>query len=221
MFRIATWVGVLAIAITIGLIGLFPAHMGPLPAGMRTPIVAFELARTHEEVESMFGPPASPEREVWRRAMDLGNYADFAYLLVYGTFLVTFTRALAAPRARLAALAGIPSGMDVAENLQLLAITRALGGDYDEALRRLQLFTWGKWFAIAAVCAAWIPALWSRGKLGRAGAAFALFTLITTVTAFWARGVAAELMPVGVALTLTSALMLAVRGLKAERLARG
>lgn len=215
MFRIATWAGVLSVIMAVGLTRIFPARMGPLPAGMRTPIVAFELARTREEVETMFGRSHAPERAAWQRAMDRGNYADFVFLLVYGAFLVSFSRALAASGSRWAELgrrlAPLPAAMDVFENLQLLAITRSLGSDYAEALSRLQLFTWGKWFALAIVCVAWVPALWSRAIAGRTTAVLAVFTLATTAAAFVTRGLAAELMTRGVGLTLISALIVAAQ----------
>jgi hypothetical protein len=108
-------------------------------------------------------------------------------------------------------LAAIPSAMDVAENLQLLAITRSLGGDYSEALSRLRLCTWCKWGAIALVCAAWIPGMWSRGWTGRVGALLATLTVLATASAFVTRGVAAELMALGTALTMIAALTLAAR----------
>lgn len=83
---------------------------------------------------------------------------------------------------------------DALENLQLLSITNALGADYAEALARLQIFTWLKWFGVAAVYASRIPGMRSRGAAGRIGALFAALTVFATIGAFVLRGVAAELM---------------------------
>jgi hypothetical protein len=201
------------LALAAGLTLLFPSRIGPLPDGMHTPILAFELACSQAEIESMFGAPRTPQRSAWRRAMDLGNYADFLFLVAYGAFCVTFSRALAASGDRAAelgrSLAPLPSLMDVLENLQLLAITRALGGDYATALSRLQFFTWCKWVLLALLCTTWIPSLWSRGVLGRVAAVLAAFTLGVTALAFATRGIAAELMALGSAVTMCVALLLA------------
>jgi hypothetical protein len=218
-FRVAAWTGLLSIATSIALVMLFPPRMGPLPDGMRTPILAFELARTRDEIETMFGAAAGPEREVWRHAMNAGNYADFAFMVIYGLFFFSFARALAAVSEHrslrfapyLAVLAPV---MDVLENLQLLAITDSLGGDYAGALSRLQLFTWCKWIPIAILYACWIPALWGRGAVGRVGALLATLTALTTALALAMRGAAAELMALGSGLTVIAAVVVAFQHAK-------
>lgn len=213
MFRIAAWLGALTVALALGLTFIFPSKMGPLPQGMRTPIIAFELARSVDEVETMFGAPESAERAAYVRAMDRGNYQDFAFLVLYGLFFMALSRALIESGSKSAQwgrwLASLPSAMDAMENVQLLAITRSLGGDYAEALSRLQIVTWAKWIGIALIFATWIPALWSRGVAGRVTAGLATFTLLATITAFFTRGVAAELMALGVGLTVLGALTFA------------
>jgi hypothetical protein len=215
MFRIAAWAGLSSVVVAFALTVLFPLQMGPLPSGMRTPILAFELARTQQEVETMFGPPQAPERAAWQHAMNVGNYADFGFMLVYGAFFLLFSRALATAGARFArvgaALAAAPSALDVLENLQLLAIADNLGGDYAAALSRLSLFTAFKWLSIAVVYASWIPGLWSRGWLGRLGAGLAALNAVATVLALATRGVAAELMGLGSGLTVIAATTLAWR----------
>jgi hypothetical protein len=202
---------------------MFPREMGTLPAGMRTPIIAFELARSRSEVEAMFGGPGEYERDMYKAQMDSGNRADFVFLVLYGMFFVAFSRALV-ERGGVAAkvgvrLAGIAASMDVIENIQLLAITNRLGGDYGSALSRLQWVTWLKWFAIALIVASWVPALWAlvgRDRVSaRTTAGFAVFTTLMTVAAFLTRGVAAELMALGVALTMLGALTLSFRSPRA------
>jgi hypothetical protein len=214
MFRVAAWMGLLSIAMTVVLVLLFPARMGPLPSGMRTPILAFELARTRDEVETMFGSADGPERNAWRRAMDAGNYADFAFMVIYGLFFFSFARALTASHGhRLLKfapyLAVLPPVMDVLENLQLLAITSSLGGDYAAALSCLQLFTWCKWIPIAVLYASWIPGFWGRCAVGRSGAVLAALTGLATALAVPMRGAAAELMALGSGLTVIAAVIVA------------
>ncbi len=213
MFRIAAWLGVATTLVGLFLMSVFPREIGPLPAGMRTPIIAFELARSRDEVETMFRGQGDYDRDVWTRAMDAGNTYDYLFLVLYGLFFMAFSRGLMDAGSKSArvgrAIASLPSAMDALENLQLLAITKALGGEYGEALGRLAWLTWAKWLGIAVIFASWIPALWSRGTLGRITAALALLTVISTVTAFFVRGVAAELMGLGVALTVLGALTFA------------
>ena len=224
MFRKAAWAGLSTAALGVALTLIFPAHMGPLPSGMRTPILAFELARTRHEVETMFGAPEAPERVVWRQAMDLGNYADFVFMLAYGLFFVLMSRALAQSGSQISQyswrVAALPALADVLENLQLLAITRALGGDYAGALAWLPLFTWLKWLGVAAVYAAWIPGIARRGALGKVGALLAALNALATLAAFATRGVAAELMGLLGALTAIAAVTLAFRADRALKPSR-
>lgn len=213
--RVAMWLGVITVAIGLWVTSLLPQKMGPLADGMRTPIIAFELARSADEVETMFGPRGSRERSEWIGAMDRGNHADLVFLVAYGLFFAVYSRALVTRGGTSAKwgiwLAAVPSAMDVFENLQLAAIMRSLGGDYSVAVSRLAWFCWAKWFAIAAICVTWVPALWKLGTIGRVTAAAAGFTASITVVAYFTRGTAAELMGLGVALTLLSALTFAFR----------
>jgi hypothetical protein len=219
-FARASMAGAASLVFTLLLMLLFPASMGPLPESMRTPILAFELARSTAEVETMFGPPGSAERAAWLVAMNRGNWADFVYMLLYGSYLVLFSRALAGLSARPSPLATrfapLPALIDVLENVQLLSISSSLGGDYRAALARLHWFTWGKWLLIALVLLLWIPSLWrlsdSHGhKSARLAALSAGLTAVVTLLACFVRGLAAELMALGSAITLLLTLGLSVR----------
>lgn len=215
MFRIAAGLGVITVVIGVVLTLIFPRVMGPLPGGMRSPIIAFELAQSPAEVETMFGAAGSDERAAYVRAMDAGNSRDFLFLVVYGLFFMLFSRALVEAGGKSAAwgrrFAAVPSAMDAMENVQLFAITGSLGGDYSDALSRLAWFAWLKWFGIAFVFASWIPALWSHGMVGRFTAFCAALMASMTVVAFFTRGTAAELMAMGVAVTMLGALTLSIR----------
>jgi hypothetical protein len=222
MFRVATWVGVITLGVAVWLTLVFPREMGPLPSGIKTPIIAFELARSTAEVETMFGPVGSSERVAWTRAMDAGNQQDVVFLVVYGLFFLFFSRGLVELGGRSAGfgrvIALMPSVMDAIENMQLLAITQKVAAydkDYASELSSLALFTWAKWIGIALIFASWVPALWARGKIGRVTALLAVGTCASTLAAFFTRGVAAELMALGVGLTVLAALTFAFRSSRA------
>jgi hypothetical protein len=198
-------VGAATLAMTLLLAALFPRAMGPLPEGMRTPVVAFELARSAEEVERMFGPRDSAERASWAAAMDRGNVVDFAFMVLYGAYLALFAQTLRQLGARsrwLVLLAPVPALMDALENLELLRITSMLGHDFAAPLARLAWFTWSKWLLLALNMALWMRPLWRLGLLGRAAALSAGLTALMTAAALFVRGRAAELMGLGCALTM-------------------
>jgi hypothetical protein len=189
---------------------------------MRTPVVAFELARSAEEVERMFGPRGSVERAAWAAAMDRGNVADFAFMVLYGAYLVLFSQLLLSVGARwrwMVLLAPLPALMDALENLQLLSITDKLGRDFAAPLARLAWFTWGKWLLLALNLALWIPSLWRLGLLARAAALSAGLTALATVVALLVRGRAAELMGLGCALTMLLTWFVALSLLRRQALA--
>lgn len=202
----------IAIALTL----IFPHTMGPLPSGMSVPIIAFELVRTRQEVETMFGS-LDAQRAVWAALMEAGNLVDYLFMLAYGGFYVTFARALRPGGRRwtnVAVVLGVCAPLfDVAENVALLQIGGALGGSYDDALMRLQWFTWLKWFAICAVLLSWSPGLWRAGVLGRVVTVLSCASTLAAIVAFVLRGAWAEFMAHGVVLAvlLASALTLRTR----------
>lgn len=232
--------GLVTLTIAIALVFLLPMSMGAAPEGLHTPILAFELARTTGEIETLFGAPGSEERAQWVAAMDRGNTLDFVFLVAYGAVLFLVSRTLrrerdarsrepddAAPTLP-GAVAPVPTETvrtapslgerlafvaplaDVFENVQLFAITGSLGGDYAEPLGRLVLFTWIKWCALALVMATWIPSLWRFGRVGRVAAFSIAITALATAVAVVLRGVAAEVMSLGVAISLFFVLVFAI-----------
>jgi hypothetical protein len=202
------------ILLAVGLTLIFPHAMGTLPDGMRTPIIAFELARLPHEVETMFGPPGV-QRAIWASLMEVGNHVDFLFLLAYGGFYVTFAQALSPGGRRgekLAIVLGILAPlMDVAENLQLLAIGRDLGGSYELALSRLVWFTWLKWLLCCGVLLSWVPGLVRAGWLGRMVAVLSGLATLSALVAIQRRGVAAECMALFVTLAGAAAGALTLR----------
>jgi hypothetical protein len=190
---------------------IFPSRMGVLPAGMKTPIIALELARSTSEIEAMFGP-AGPQRAAWAALMNAGNRVDLLFMLAYGALYVSVARALA-PGGRtgtiLAMLLGVLAPLlDLCENLQLFAIVDALGGDYERALARLCWVTGLKWLANCAVLLSWVPGLLRAGRLGQLLGALALLTTGFTVVAAFQRGMWAECMALSVLATGAGASLL-------------
>jgi len=186
------------LAFSVVLQMVFPRAMGPLPAGLRTPVLALELARSTHELENMFGPAGSPDRARWVAAVDRGDAIDFAFIVIYGVFLVGCARAFGGERTsnvRIGvALALLACLADVAENLCLFAITARLGGDYAALVPVLVVATWVKWSSIAGALALLAPGLWRRGRWGKVAGGLAAAALPVTIGAALLRGVLAELM---------------------------
>jgi hypothetical protein len=207
--RVVAWSGALMLAVSVVLLLTFPRAMGPLPAGLRTPVLALELARSTHELETMFGPAGSPDRARWVAAVDRGDAIDFAFIVIYGVFLVACWRAFGSERSLLVRLGVglvlLACAADVAENLVLFVITARLGGDYAAHLPRLMVATWVKWSSIAAALALLAPDLWRRGRWGKLVAAIAAAALPVAIGAALLRGVLAELMLLVNSLAFTAA----------------
>ena len=181
---------------------VFPKVMGPLPAGIHSPVLAFELARSRAEVETMFGAAASPERVRWVAQMNAGNLYDFGFLIVYAGFLWACCATFPHTRSRFSSGLALAAGAaDAIENVCLFAISAQLGGDYEAALRALLVMTWAKWFAIAGCLALLSQALWVRGAIdSRVAALPSAVVLPVAVCACVMRGSWAEGMLLAISL---------------------
>lgn len=136
----------------------FPSE-APLPEGWRTPIIAFELARTPAELTWLAGPEAADIRS----AMRWGHRVDTLFPLAYGALLVLSCRAASGRLAAAAAgLAGLAIPLDWLENAALGGITDAIeaGGDGSAGLSWLIPLTWGKWGAIGGALVLLCLAIW-------------------------------------------------------------
>jgi hypothetical protein len=121
--------------------------------------------------------------------MNLGNELDYAYMVIYGTFLALFSilcaRESSRPPFRLgAALAVLAVVADALENVQLLRITAKLGGDFMNELRWLEIFTWTKWEAIAAIFVVLAPWFLWGGTGAKAIGIGGLVTAVLGMAAF-------------------------------------
>jgi hypothetical protein len=188
---------VLVVAISIFLLRVFPNRMPELPGGMVTPVLAFELVRTPDEVERMFGTdPGEHARFALR--MRRGTWGDFGLLTAYGVFLAGIAYELSRDGSRTAkagvVLAVGAAAFDVAENLQLLDILANLGGHYERTLTILTHVTWGKWWCLAAYFVVVARPAWALGGFPRAAAVCGVAGSIAAIAAFPLRGVAAEIM---------------------------
>jgi hypothetical protein len=192
------WLGAVLLVLSGVLQAVFPRAMGPLPSGLRTPVLALELARSAHELETMFGPAASPERARWVAGVDRGNALDFAFIAIYCAFLIACMRAFAGAqpaRARAGiALALLAGAADAIENACLSSITSRLGGDYSGALSALMIATWVKWLSIPVCLLILWPGLRSRGRWGTVAAWIGAATLPSALGAAVLRGVLAEVM---------------------------
>lgn len=129
-------------------------------------ILAFELAKTPQDLATVIGPnPPTAAAVTVRAQMDLANKVDFLYMTAYGLFIATSCALAARLRGRRwlllgAALGPLAALFDVAENLALLQITTP-GADWAALLPSLHLRTLAKWELLAAT-----TALFAAGFVG-------------------------------------------------------
>jgi hypothetical protein len=203
---------------------LSPQAMGPLPHGLVTPVLAFELAKDVHEVETMFGAPASTERAAWVAAMRAGTLADFGLLTLYGILLAGIARRLARAmgaaghtldisstavrRAHVAVSVAVAAALlDVLENRELLLILESLAHDtrdYDGALLRLGWVVWPKWLALGAWFVLLSPELVRAGGALRLAAMAGSLGALTGVLAAMRAGNIAEVMALSIAIGMVA-----------------
>jgi hypothetical protein len=214
-FRVAAWIGAALLAVTVVLLAVLPKHAGALPPGFRTPILAFEFARTHGEIEALFGAPGSAERTALVRAMDRGNAIDFLFMVVYSSFLAFFALGVARLAGRryalVAVIAPIAAIADCLENVQLFAITSHLGGNYEEALSKLLVFTWIKWGGLAFSVAWLSPFLLRERGVERLTGVLGALAGILVVLAALSRGALTEAFSTALSVAFLGLFVVAVR----------
>lgn len=157
-----------------------------LPAGFRTPIIAFEFAQKEADLAFLSGSSATSQLN--REKMDAGHFWDMGFPFAYGGFLALMLLQIAKGGFRFAwlgivfALLIIP--FDIHENLILLQITNALehSAAIDTLLVQLHTATWLKWAAVG-VCAAVLAAAFAAKKQCLAALVSALAAL--AIAACW------------------------------------
>ena len=198
--------GLCVICFSIVLLFVFPTDVPKLPDGFSTPIIAFEFAKTQEEVAGLFGPQNSREREDLVSAMNRGNALDYLYMILYTAFLFEIARAFRKTRDSLPPLAvmGLCVAVlvsDALENVVLFAITGKLATlDFESELRLLGFFTWAKWGGLALIFLLLIPLAFPFGKLGKTIASLSITCAVVAMAAFLHKGMANEIFSLNVAL---------------------
>lgn len=143
--------GVSTLILGIILLVIFPSS-AELREGFKTPIIAFEFAKTDSDLRFLSG--ASEQSIENRERMDLGHLWDMVFPFAYGGFIALLLVQIARTNKRFAwtgvvvALMIIP--FDINENRVMLDITSALeaGLPVEALLIELNIATWLKWGAI-------------------------------------------------------------------------
>lgn len=188
-FIVAGCLGVVGIIIGLGIGSFFPKSAGKMPAGFKTPVLAFEFIQTKQEVYDMFGATDTPERQAIVQAMDKGNNWDYLYMLSYCAFLAALALAIRKETGKAffyvaAAVAVAILASDFFENRQLFQITANLAsGNFEDALSRLMIITWLKWGGLALFFVLLIPYFIKGGVYAKIIAAFAVLNFIVAIIA--------------------------------------
>lgn len=148
-------IGLLAVPLTVLTVLMefyFPEFK---PEGYPNFIVAFEFAKSLKDLNLLFSLLAPVEIE----KIDIGNYIDFGYMVVYSLFLFLFFRKSWKIHQFRFLLSGIPLSMlilaaDFYENILLLEITdiyakKGIVAEMQQVLYQLQITTWIKWGGLA------------------------------------------------------------------------
>lgn len=148
---VAALFGLLTIVLALILLLIFPAK-AELAEGFRTPIIAFEFARSESDLSFLSG--ASEQSRTNRASMDKGHQWDMIFPFAYGGFLFFLLLGLLGSGYKIAWL-GVPFALlvipfDLMENVTLLNITEALqnSSSVEQHLASLHLHTWLKWGSI-------------------------------------------------------------------------
>lgn len=177
-------IGLLAIPVVVLIVLMgfyFPEFK---PEGFPNFIVAFEFAKSLNDLDLLLSPLSPAEIE----KIDIGNYIDFGYMVIYSLFLLLFFRKTWKIYGNRFLLAGIPLSIiiltaDFYENILLLEITNAYSKNgivagLQPILDRLQIVTWIKWGGLA-VAFLFLFFVFIKGKfLSKIAAVFCLLPII-------------------------------------------
>ena len=145
--------GLATLVLALAMLFIYPST-ATLSDGFRTPIIAFEFAKSEADLAFLAGSSETATRH--RADIDRGQHLDMVFPLAYGGLMALLLVGLARKGVRSAwvgacfALAIIPS--DIRENLVMFNITSALdrGQTSADLLPALWSATWIKWWCIAA-----------------------------------------------------------------------
>lgn len=193
----ASLLGITTLLLAVIMLFTFPSR-ADLPDGFRTPIIAFEFARSEADLSYLAGTSSASQRN--RQMMDAGHQWDMAFPFAYGGFIAMLLLHMQSRGHRISLL-GIPLALaiipfDIHENLVLLNITSALAAasPVTELLAQLHTATWLKWAALGASIAVLAICLFRAREFLFAVVAFAAALSVAACGALDSQPVAAEAM---------------------------
>ena len=180
----AAGAGLLTVILGLTIVLIMPSTAN-LTEGYRTPIIAFEFAKT--EADLAFLTDSDPNGAENRDKIDRGHRWDMLFPVAYGLFLALLLIQMAQAGFKLGwlfvpfALFAIP--FDLWENTILLSITASLrqGGTGTEFLGKLHIATWLKWGAIGLGAAGVGWGAWQKEEYWSAVLAIGTF-LMTAIS---------------------------------------
>jgi hypothetical protein len=150
--------GVATLLVSQSLSLFFPATMAAAVPGAAVdrPVLAFEFARTTAHLDFIFGHPGDPLRESRIAGMIAGNWLDYLFMIVYGSFVLAFfgasARATGKPHWWFAGWLGPLAALaDAIENALLLSINADMAAPETE-LAFLPYPVWIKFTLLAVAC---------------------------------------------------------------------
>jgi len=187
LWALAVFFGLATTVFIVWFLRVVPPNgcQGPPRPGVSA-LLQFQMARSPQDMEDVFGRPSDPCRAEMVAALDRANTGDlYGFIPTYGAFLLCFLLAMmrdgggSAARLGLVALvAGV--GFDVLETATQLRLTRELPGS-PAALQALAIGSTGKYAALAILgfCAG--ATMYARG--GGAGRIAALVCIAGSAAA--------------------------------------
>ena len=121
-----SWRATAVLGLLLSILGLYMMPMFPQTgavdlSGYGGPVFAFEMARNLTDLVNVFGGIDDPDRATRIAQMDLGNYWDFLFMLLYSAFIAAFlfaasNKPLSVSWKVMIVLALFSGGMDALEN---------------------------------------------------------------------------------------------------------
>lgn len=154
-WRLCLIFAIVTVAATAYILPMFPATSYADTSGYGSPVFAFEMAASVEDMINVFGPESDPLRTERINQMDRGNYWDFGFMFLYAMFLGLFSLAALQDSGNklwlIPAASGFASaGFDAVENLMLLKLTSQFNSP--QLFSLLWLPVYAKFYAIAISC---------------------------------------------------------------------
>ncbi|MFT4759800.1 MAG: hypothetical protein ACI9XO_000069 [Paraglaciecola sp.] len=159
-------IGLFAIPLTVCIVAMGVFFPKESPEHYSSFIVAFEFVKTPEQVTELFQLLAPTDEAIDQLSIEekitglnIGNYVDFIFMVVYSLFVFLFFKK-AAPHYDLKWLKlGMPLAIlallcDIGENIHLIKIASAYPSEAEMSgfLTALPFFVWTKWMALAFAC---------------------------------------------------------------------